>query len=161
VLTALSTVASYLLAQVLFAVLIMDWMSRITERMTTGRNVVEADLPVIGQMLFLVRQEIPRAVLPLLLGMVLMIAGWLTPVGVVTALISAGITAVFLAWDNTDLLPARRMVPFGDRWRMLMRSLPFHLGFGLAFLVPVLNVLFLSFAPVGATLWALERGGRK
>jgi CysZ protein len=37
-----------------------------------------------------------------------------------------------------------------------MKAIPFHLGFGLPFLVPILNILFLSFAPVGATLYYLE-----
>jgi CysZ protein len=39
---------------------------------------------------------------------------------------------------------------------MLRGQLSFHLGFGLCFLIPALNMLFLSFAPVGATLYYLE-----
>jgi len=39
----------------------------------------------------------------------------------------------------------------------LRRHLGFHLGFGLWFLIPVANLLFLSFAPVGATLFHVER----
>ena len=75
--------------------------------------------------------------------------------------------AVFLAWDNTDLVPARRMEPFGRRFAFLLRTLPFHLGFGLPMLVPLLNMFLLSYAPVGATLYMVEgpdrrlgRGGR-
>jgi len=48
-------------------------------------------------------------------------------------------------------------VPFGERFRMLRRTLPFHLGFGLLFLIPFLNILFLSFAPVGATLYYIDQ----
>jgi CysZ protein len=43
----------------------------------------------------------------------------------------------------------------------LLKTLPFHLGFGLLFLVPVLNILLLSFAPVGATLYYLEYCNRQ
>jgi CysZ protein len=40
-----------------------------------------------------------------------------------------------------------------------MKTIPFHLGFGLPFLVPILNIVFLAFAPVGATLYYLEKQG--
>ena len=86
----------------------------------------------------------------------LTILGWLTPLGPVITLITPLIVAIFLAWDNSDLLPARRIEPFGQRFRFLMRSLPFHLGFGLPFLIPILNSLLLSFAPVGATLYMID-----
>jgi CysZ protein len=46
------------------------------------------------------------------------------------------------------------------RFRFLLKTLPFHLGFGLLFLVPALNILLLSFAPVGATLYYLEYHNR-
>jgi CysZ protein len=59
--------------------------------------------------------------------------------------------------DNTDLTPARQLVPFRERFRSLRRSLLFHLGFGLLFMIPVLNILFLSFAPVGATLYHIDQ----
>jgi CysZ protein len=68
---------------------------------------------------------------------------------------------VFLAWDNTDLPFARRMAPFKHRFAFLLKTLPFHLGFGLPFLIPVLNALLLSFAPVGATLFQIEKEGGK
>jgi CysZ protein len=71
--------------------------------------------------------------------------------------VSSAAAVIFLAWDNTDLIPARRLVPFGERLRLLRSTLPFHLGFGLLFLIPFLNILFLSFAPVGATLYYIEK----
>jgi CysZ protein len=67
------------------------------------------------------------------------------------------VAAIFLAWDNTDLIPARNLQPFGRRFKALAKTPLFHLGFGLPFLVPVLNLLFLSFAPVGATLYHIDR----
>jgi len=75
----------------------------------------------------------------------------------VVTVVSSAIAVVFLAWDNTDLIPARRLVPFGERFRVLGRTLPFHLGFGVLFLIPFLNILFLSFAPVGATLYYIDK----
>jgi CysZ protein len=155
-LVVVAAVLSYLLAQVLFCVLIMDRMSQITETLITGRPARSTDMPLPAFLWFLIKQELPRAVVPLLLAMMLMIAGWLTPLGPLVALASGALAAVFLAWDNTDLVPARRMVPFADRFRFLTRALSFHLGFGLWFLVPGLNLLFLSYAPVGATIYHLE-----
>jgi CysZ protein len=86
-----------------------------------------------------------------------MVLGWLTPLSPVTTIISALAAGVFLAWDNTDLIPARRLESFGGRFKFLVKNLGFHLGFGLWFLIPVLNIVFLSFAPVGATLYYIER----
>ncbi len=79
--------------------------------------------------------------------------------GPLLAILSSCIAAVFLAWDNTDLVPARRLVSFKDRFSFLKKNLLFHLGFGLLFLIPVANILFLSFAPVGATIYHLEKKG--
>ena len=86
-----------------------------------------------------------------------MVLGLFTPFGPVLAIISSAIAVVFLAWDNTDLVPARRLYPFKQRFKFLLNSLPFHLGFGLLFLIPVLNIVFLSFAPVGATLYHIDK----
>jgi CysZ protein len=86
-----------------------------------------------------------------------MILGWFTPLGPVLLLVSSAMTISFLAWDYTDLVPARHMIPFKTRIRSFLKAGLFHLGFGLPFLVPVLNILFLSFAPVGATLYYLDR----
>jgi CysZ protein len=86
-----------------------------------------------------------------------MILGWFVLLGPVMVLLSSGIAIIFLAWDNTDLVPARRLVPFKNRFRHLLKNILFHLGFGLPFLIPGLNILFLSFSPVGATLYFLEK----
>ena len=156
-LVGLSTVLSYLVSQIIFSVLIMDLMSRITEASITGRVQVPSNIPMWQQFLFLIKQEIPRTTIPVLLTMLLIIVGWLTPLGPVVTIISSAIAVIFLAWDNTDLIPARRLVPFGERFRELRRTLLFHLGFGLLFLIPFLNILFLSFAPVGATLYFIDQ----
>ena len=157
VLVGLSAVLSYLVSQILFSVMIMDLMSRITEASVSGKVQVPSNIPVWQQFLFLIKQEIPRATIPVLLTMLLILVGWLTPLGPVVTIISSAIAVIFLAWDNTDLIPARRLVPFGERFRELRRTLLFHLGFGLLFLIPFLNILFLSFAPVGATLYYVEQ----
>ncbi len=157
VLVGLSAVISFLVSQILFSVLIMDLMSRITEKKVTGTIRETRQMPWWQQFLFLIKQEIPRAIVPVLLSMLLLIIGWLTPLGPMITILSAGIAVIFLAWDNTDLTPARQLVPFSERFRSLRGSLLFHLGFGLLFLIPVLNILFLSFAPVGATLYQIDK----
>ena len=157
VLVGLSAVISFLVSQILFSVLIMDMMSRITERKVTGKIQESSKIPWWQQLLFLIKQEIPRATIPVLLSLLLIIIGWLTPLGPIITILSSGIAVIFLAWDNTDLTPARQQVPFKERFRSLRGSLLFHLGFGILFLIPVLNILFLSFAPVGATLYQIDR----
>jgi CysZ protein len=156
-LVGVSAVLSYLVSQVLFSVIIMDQMSRITERKLRGTVVEPARMTFLNLFLYLVRQEIPRAVVPILLALLLVLVGWLSPLGPVLTFIGSAAAIVFLSWDNTDIVPARRFIPFRERFRFLRRTLFFHLGFGLPFLIPGLNILLLAFAPVGATLYYLER----
>ncbi len=159
VLASVSAILAYFIAQLLFCVFIMDYMSRITERIVTGREIYPENTAWTSFFLYLVRQEIPRALIPTLLSLLIMAAGFLTPFGPVIGLLSALVAAVFLAWDNTDLVPARRMDPFKDRFGYLKKNIFFHIGFGLLFIVPWVNILFLSFAPVGATLYYIDRNG--
>ena len=157
VLAALAMVVSYLVAQVFFCVFIMDYMSQITERMVLGDDARKVQGSMIEFFFYLIRQEIPRAVVPVIISMVLLLMGLFTPLSIFVLVISSVAASLFLAWDNTDLVPARRMVPFRERVGFLKSNLGFHLGFGLLFLIPWLNILFLSFAPVGATLYVIER----
>lgn len=159
-LVGLSAIISFLIAQILFSVIIMDAMSRITEKMVTSSVQPSQSIPLLKQFIYLIRQEIPRNTLPVLLTLVIMLLGWTTPLGPVVTVLSSAVAIVFLAWDNTDLVPARRLDPFSTRFAFLTRNLGFHLGFGLVFLVPGLNILFLSYAPVGATLWYVEKCSR-
>ena len=156
-LVGLSAILSYLVSQILFCVIIMDYMSQITERMMVGQAEEPEKVSILRQFSYLLRQEIPRSILPVLITLLIMVLGWLTPLGPVLAIVSSGIAAIFLAWDNTDLVPARRLHPFKERFKLLLNSLTFHLGFGLLFLIPVLNILFLSFAPVGATIYYTDK----
>jgi CysZ protein len=155
-LTGLSSIVAFIIAQLLFSALIMDYMSRITERKINGTESAAPDMPWISYLFYLIKQEIPRAALPVCISLILFVIGWFTPLSPVLTVLSPLVAGVFLAWDNTDLVPARRMEPLRKRFRMLRGQLSFHLGFGLCFLIPALNMLFLSFAPVGATLYYLE-----
>ena len=156
-LVGLSAIVSYLVSQILFCVIIMDYMSRVTERMLVGRKNELEKVSMLRQFSYLLKQEIPRSILPVLVTILLMVLGWLTPLGPFLAIASSGIAAIFLAWDNTDLIPARRLYPFNKRFKLLLNNLTFHLGFGLLFLIPVFNILFLSFAPVGATIYYTDK----
>jgi hypothetical protein len=84
------------------------------------------------------------------------VIGWMTPLGPILTLLIPVLTALFLAWDNTDLIPARQLIPFKERFEFLKNNLLFHIGFGLWFLIPLANVLFLSFAPVGGALYRID-----
>ena len=158
-LAALAMLGAYFISQIFFCVFIMDYMSRITERIVLGQEVEGPHTSVFAMFLYLIRQEIPRAVIPVVISIVIMLVGLLTPISLVILAVSSVAAGVFLAWDNTDLVPARRMMPFKERFQFLKKNLFFHIGFGLLFLVPWLNILFLSFAPVGATLYYIDKEG--
>jgi CysZ protein len=132
-------------------------MSRITERMVSGEEKEPEKMAFFSQLFFLIKQETPRAIVPVVLSLLILVLGWLTPLGPVVTIFSSLLAVIFLAWDNTDLVPARRRYPFKARFKLLLKSLPFHIGFGLLFLIPVLSLFFLSFAPVGATLYYTEK----
>ncbi len=149
---------AYLVAQVFFCVFLMDTMSRITERMVTGVETSPRHVSLPALAVHLILQEIPRAFIPLAAMVVLITLGWLTPFGPAVAVASSLAATTFLAWDNTDLVQARRLDPFGMRFARFKRTLLFHMGFGLWFLIPWVNIIFLSFAPVGGTLYAIEAG---
>jgi CysZ protein len=156
ILVGFAAILSYLISQILFSVIIMDHMSRITERMVTGQ-VKESEGISHRQLFFsLIREEIPRAIIPVLLSLLLMILSWFVALGPLFIILSPALAVIFLAWDNTDLLPARRLSSFKSRFGFLLKTLLFHLGFGLLFLIPGLNLLFLAFAPVGGTLYHLD-----
>ncbi len=155
-LIGVSTVVAYILTQILFSVFIMDLMSRFTEKRLTGKVEEPTDLPLLTQLFFLIKQETPRAIIPLVISMSIMLVGWLTPLGPIVTVVSSLAAAIFLAWDNTDLVPARRMLPFKARFAYLVKHIGFHAGFGIWFLIPLMNMLFLSFAPVGATLFHVD-----
>ena len=156
ILMGMSAIIAYLISQILFAVVIMDWMSRLTEKIVTGSIAQDSQLGWWQQFRHLIKQEIPRTVLPVFFTLLITVISWLTPLGPLMTLFLSAAAVIFIAWDSTDLTPARRLQPFGSRFRFLMQHLPFHLGFGILFLVPLANILFLAFAPVGATLYFLE-----
>jgi CysZ protein len=135
----------------------MDKMAYITENLIRGKEEAAPDSTFGKQLVFLISQELPRTIAPVLITFFLMVIGWFTPLGPIITILGPVIATIFIAWDNTDLIPARKLLPFKTRFTMLLNSLPFHLGFGLLFLIPLINILFLSFAPVGATLYHLEK----
>jgi len=156
-LMGISAVVAFLIAQLLFSVIIMDAMSRITENQVAATEKQAERISFFKYFFYLISQEIPRTFIPVIIALMLMVLGWLTPLSPIITVISALTAGVFLAWDNTDLIPARRHESFKDRFKFLLKHLGFHLGFGLWFLIPVLNIVFLSYAPVGATLFFMEK----
>ena len=157
----MGAIIAYLVGQIAFAVFIMDRMAQITERIITGEVTQPHDSSALKMMIYLIQQEVPRAIFPVFLSTILMVLGWLTPLGPVLTIVIPAVAVIFLAWDNTDLIPARKLIPFRERFQFLKNNLMFHLGFGLLFLIPVANILFLSFAPVGGALYYIEREKQK
>ncbi len=155
-LASISTLLAYFIAQFFFCVFIMDYMSRKVENIITGKEIYPDDTSWTTLFFYLVKQEIPRALIPMFLSIIITILGFLTPFGSIIAVISSIFATTFFAWDNTDLVPARRMFSFKKRFSYLKSNIMFPIGFGLLFLIPLLNILFLSFAPVGATLYYID-----
>ncbi len=156
-LLGVSSIIAFIISQLIFSLFVMDLMSRITERIITGEvKLPEIDLPWWKTFFFLIKQELLRAIIPILILLTITVLGWLTPLGPVLTFITPVAAAIFLAWDNTDLIPARQLKPFNERFFFLRKTFTFHLGFGLWFLIPFVNILMLSFAPVGASLYFIE-----
>jgi CysZ protein len=160
-LIGLSAIVSFIISQIFFSALVMDHMARITELRIAGTVTEPEKRSLWKSFTSILLQEIPRSVVPLILSLLILVIGWITPLGPVLTVLSSALAILFLSWDNTDLIPARKLVPFKERFSFLMKTIPFHLGFGLPFLVPILNIVFLAFAPVGATLYYLEKHGIK
>lgn len=156
-LAGVAVVVAYLTAQLLFGVFIMDYMSRVTEKIVLGKEISYADTSLLSFFVYLVGQEFPRAVIPVIITLGVTVLGLFTPLGPVILVLSAVTAGVFLAWDNTDLVPARKMIPFRERLGFLGHTIWFHMGFGLLFLIPWVNIVLLSFAPVGATLYHIHK----
>ncbi|MCA1792402.1 MAG: hypothetical protein LC660_00730 [Desulfobacteraceae bacterium] len=95
-LAAVAVVAAYLVAQVFFCVYIMDYMSRLTEKIVLGTEVSYAQSSWLSFFVYLVCQEIPRAVIPLVITLAVMVMGLFTPLGPVILVLSS-ITAVWPA----------------------------------------------------------------
>ena len=156
----MAAIVSYLAGQIIFGIWIMDMMAQVTERLVTGNFSQPPYSSFFLQLFHLIKQEIPRAVFPVVLTCFIMLIGWVTPLGPFLTLLLPVVTAVFLSWDNTDLIPARQLIPFKKRFEFLKKNLLFHIGFGLCFLIPFVNVLFLAFAPVGGTLYYIDKKKR-
>jgi CysZ protein len=132
-LSTISMVISYIIAQLFFCVFIVDYMSKITELIILGKEIPSEQGSWVS--------------------IFIMIISLFTPFSPLIIFVSSLAAAVFRAWDNTDLVPSRRMIPLKERRGFFKKNIMFHMGFGILFLIPFLNILFLSFTPVGATLY--------
>jgi len=155
VLMFVAGIISYIISQVLFGVLIADHMSILTERIITG-NVTNPQMN-LRHLIFLVKQEIPRTFIPLIITSAIMVFGWILPLGVVLVVASVLISCLFTAWDYTDLVPARALYSFKERFGIFKKEILGHLGFGLPFAIPFLNVVLFSIGPVSGTLFYLKK----
>lgn len=91
-LLGLTAILSYLLSQILFSVVIMDIMSRITEKAIKGEVYEPENISTWRLLLYLIRQEIPRTVIPVIISILIMLLGWITPLGPIIMLISSAVS---------------------------------------------------------------------
>jgi len=137
----------------------MDHMARITEIKFTGAVTEPEKLPLWKSFASIILQEIPRSIVPLIISLVILVFGWVTPLGPILTVLSEPWQSSFSPGTHTDLIPARILLPFKKRFGFLMKYDSFSSWFRTPFPGPILNIVFLSFAPVGATLYYLEKQG--
>ncbi len=156
----LGTILAYIVSQGVFGALIADHMSQLTQR-ALGFETRPSSMGGLKHMVFIVKQEIPRVFVPVLPSVSVMILGWMIPFGFVPVILSGLVTSAFLAWDYTDLVPARELWTFSQRWAFFKKNLLGHIVLGLPFLIPFLNIFLLSLGPVSGTIFFLRTIGRE
>ena len=73
ILVGISAVFSYLVSQILFSVIIMDYMSRLTARITRVHEKESEKRPLLKLWFYLSRQESPRTISPVVISLVIMV----------------------------------------------------------------------------------------
>lgn len=149
-------ILAYIISQILFGILIADYMSALAEQIITGKQSEEKISFSLTYLIYLIRQEIPRTLFPLILSTSFMVFGWLLPLNFIWVILSSFLSCALMAWDYTDLVPARRSMPFKERLHMFKSNFVGHIVFGLPFLIPFVNVIFLSLAPISGTVFFLK-----
>jgi CysZ protein len=110
----------------------------------------QAISPVKGT-LWVIKEEIKKA------GLMLVVPLLLLMVPVIGPLLGFVVAALFIAWDYVDFSMSKDYPFLRDRIKALWRHKAFLLGFGCPLLVPVLGLVILPFAILGATRLYFDR----
>jgi CysZ protein len=166
-LTGLSGVVLFLVAQPLLSAIFSDRLSEKVERQIKGDAPTEPFLASAGR-------AIAHGLLKLVLYAAAMLAAfvlsvWTAGFGAIAGLALAGL---FIAYDGFDYPLSRRGASFGKKWAYLLKHPAQTIGFGagatLLYLVPFALFVAPPFVAAGATMVFMEsegeakvEGGRK
>ncbi len=155
VLTGVSGVVLFLVAQPLVSALFSDRLSERIERQVRGTAPTEKFLASAGR-------AVAHGLLKLVLYGLAMLAAfalsiWTAGIGAIAGLALAGL---FIAYDGFDYPLSRRGASFGGKWAYLARNPGQTIGFGagatLLYLIPFALFVAPPFVAAGATLAYME-----
>ena len=113
-------------------------------------HAARAISPVKG-ILFVMKEEVKKAALMLVIPLLLLL------IPVIGPLLGFVVAALFIAWDYVDFSLSRDYPLLKDRIKALWRHKAFFLGFGCPLLIPLLGLVILPFAILGATRLYFDR----
>jgi CysZ protein len=157
-LTGLSGVALFLVAQPLLSAIFSDRLSEKVERQIKGEAPAAPFLASAGR-------AIAHGLLKLVLYALAMLAAfvlsvWTAGIGAIAGLALAGL---FIAYDGFDYPLSRRGASFGKKWAYLVTHPGQTIGFGagatLLYLVPLALFVAPPFVAAGATMVFVESEG--
>jgi CysZ protein len=160
VLTVVSGVLLFLVAQPLVSALFSDRLSERIERQVRGSAPTERFLASAGR-------AVAHGLLKLVLYGLAMLAAfalsiWTAGIGAIAGLALAGL---FIAYDGFDYPLSRRGASFGRKWAYLALNPGQTIGFGagatLLYLIPFALFVAPPFVAAGATLAYIEAEGSK
>jgi CysZ protein len=158
VLTIVSGVVLFLVAQPLLSAVFSDRLSDRVERQIRGEAPSAPLLASAGR-------AIAHGLLKLVLYALAMLAAfvlsvWTAGIGAIVGLALAGL---FIAYDGFDYPLSRRGASFGEKWRYLVTHPAQTIGFGagatLLYLVPLALFVAPTFVAAGATMVFVESEG--
>jgi CysZ protein len=158
VLTVVSAVILFLVAQPLVSALFSDRLSERIERQVRGEAPAAPFLASAGR-------AVAHGLLKLVLYGLAMLAAfalsiWTAGIGAIAGLALAGL---FIAYDGFDYPLSRRGASFGKKWAYLARHPAQTIGFGagatLLYLIPFALFVAPPFVAAGATLAFMEAEG--
>jgi CysZ protein len=101
--------------------------------------------------LAVMKEEVKKAALMLAVPLLLLL------IPVIGALLGFVVAGLFIAWDYVDFSLSKDYPLLKDRIKALWRHKAFFLGFGFPLLIPLLGLVILPFAILGATILYFDR----
>jgi uncharacterized protein involved in cysteine biosynthesis len=158
VLTIVSGVVLFLVAQPILSAVFSDRLSERVERELRGSAPTAPFLASTGRALAHGLLKLVLYALAMLMAFVLSL--WTAGIGAIAGVALAGL---FIAYDGFDYPLSRRGASFGKKWAYLathpVQTIGFGMGATLLYLVPFALFIAPSFVAAGATALFVEGGG--